>query len=314
MAQNKVQFQKGLSIQEFFIRYGTEKQCRNALKRARWPAGYVCSECGNKTYCYIESRKVYQCNRCHYQTSIIRNTVFHSTKLPLVKWFLAMFFISQSKNGISSLEMKRHIGVSYPTAWSIKHKLMQVMVERDEHKKLFWIVQADDAYLGGERSGGKRGRGSENKQPFIAAVETNDENHPIFMKLTPVSSFTKKEIKAWAKKNLSKQSWIITDGYRCFNGLDEAKYNHITKVIGQGNKSTDDPSFNWVNTVLGNVKNSITGTYHSSRKGYCPRYLAEFHYRFNRRFNLRSLLPRLIRASVDTPPLPGPFIKLAVNY
>ncbi len=77
-----------------------------------------------------------------------------------------MFFMSQSKNGISALELKRIVGVAYQTAWSVKHKLMQAMFERDEHKKLSRIVEADDAYLGGEKRGGKRGRGSENSSRF----------------------------------------------------------------------------------------------------------------------------------------------------
>ncbi|MBT7716743.1 MAG: IS1595 family transposase [Deltaproteobacteria bacterium] len=314
MAQNPVQFQDGLSVHEFLEHYGTEEQCRSALENARWPNGFVCRNCGSRTYCYVRSRKLFQCNRCHHQTTVTRDTVFHSTKTPLTKWFLAMFFISQSKNGISILELKRHLGVAYQTAWSIKHKLMQVMLERDEKKRLSRIIEADDAYLGGEKPGGKRGRGSENKQPFIAAVETDDKNHPIYLKLTPLISFTKKEIKAWAKKYLSKDSIVVTDGFRCFNGFDEANYNHVARVIGKGNKSTNDPSFNWVNTVLGNVKNAITGTYHSSRAGYASRYLAEFQYRFNRRFNLRAMMPRLIRASVATPPLPGSLLKLAANF
>lgn len=314
MAQNPVQFQDGLSVHEFLEHYGTEEQCRGALENARWPNGFSCPNCNSRSYCYIGSRKLFQCNRCHHQTTVTRDTIFHSTKTPLTKWFLAMFFISQCKNGISILELKRHLGVAYQTAWNIKHKLMQAMLERDENKQLSRIVEADDAYLGGEKPDGKRGRGSENKQPFIAAVETDDYNRPIYLKLTPLTSFTKKAIKAWARKNLSKHSITVTDGFRCFNGLDEANYKHVSRVIGKGNKSTKDPCFKWVNTVLGNVKNSISGTYHASRAGYSSRYLAEFHYRFNRRFNLRALMPRLIRASVDTPPLPGRLLKLAANF
>ncbi len=133
MPKNKVQFQKGLSIPEFIDQYGTEEQCQQALFQARWPNGYQCASCGHDNFCYIESRKVYQCTRCKHQTSVTRNTVFHSTNLPLTKWFLAMFLIVTSKNGISALELSRQIGVSHNTAWSIKHKLMQAMVEQDAH-------------------------------------------------------------------------------------------------------------------------------------------------------------------------------------
>jgi len=71
-----------------------------------------------------------------------------------------MFFISQCKNGISILELKRYLGVAYQTAWNIKQKLMQAMLEQDENKQLSRIVKVDDAYLGGEKPDGKRGRGS----------------------------------------------------------------------------------------------------------------------------------------------------------
>lgn len=314
MAQNQVQFQKGLSILEFFQSYGNEEQCRATLEKIHWPNGYVCQECEHSSYCYLKSRKVYQCHRCHSQTSITSGTVFHSTKLPLTKWFLAMYLLSQSKNGISALELKRQIGVSYPTAFRLKHKLMQVMMERDRQKPLSGLIQADDAYLGGKRSGGKRGRGTKNKQPFLAAVKIDLKNHPREVKLSAVKAFTKKDVGRWAENNLSKEfSCVVTDGLSCFNALKDIVSIHIAKTIGVGKKSTDDPAFKWVNTVLGNVKNSIKGTYHANRKVYAGRYLAEFEYRFNRRYNLAAILPRLVYAAVTTPPLPGGLLKLAAN-
>ena len=82
-------------------------------------------------------------------------TLFGSTKLPLTKWFLAIFLVSQAKTGLSALELKRHIGVSYPTAWLMHHKLMTAMTAREAQHRLSGTVQVDDAYLGGERAGGK---------------------------------------------------------------------------------------------------------------------------------------------------------------
>jgi len=84
-----------------------------------------------------------------------------------------MHLISQAKTGLSALALMRHLGVSYNTAWSLKHKIMQVMKERVDSKPLAGIIQLDDVYWGGERRGGKRGRGSENKVPFVAAVEVD---------------------------------------------------------------------------------------------------------------------------------------------
>ena len=104
--------------------------------------------------------RLYQCTSCRRQTSVIAGTIFASTKVPLRTWFRAMYQLTQSKGGISSLELGRRLGVTQNTAWKLKHKLMQVMMERDAGKRLTGRVEMDDAYLGGERSGGKRGRGA----------------------------------------------------------------------------------------------------------------------------------------------------------
>lgn len=125
MAKNKVQFQKGMSIPDCIRQYGNDDKCRAALFRFRWPNGFRCPRCDNTKPCEIYKKNVFQCNRCHYQTSATAGTIFHSTNLPLFKWLLAMFLITQSKNGISALELSRHIGASYNATWRLKHKLMQ---------------------------------------------------------------------------------------------------------------------------------------------------------------------------------------------
>jgi hypothetical protein len=97
----------------------------------------------------------FQCSACRYQCSLVSGTVFESSKLALPKWFLAMHLITQAKNSVSALELMRHLGVSYPTAWLVKHKLMEVMQLREQDRRLTGRVQIDDAYLGGELSGGQ---------------------------------------------------------------------------------------------------------------------------------------------------------------
>lgn len=157
-------------------------------------------------------RKVFQCNACRHQASLIAGTVFQGTKLPLTIWFLAICLISQAKTGLSALALKRQLGVSYPTAWLMHHKLMQVMAEREDRYVLEENVQIDDAYLGGERTGGKVGRGSEKKVPFVAAVSLSEDGRPLRIKFTPVSGFTLKAISAWAKDHLAPASAVFSDG------------------------------------------------------------------------------------------------------
>jgi ribosomal protein L37AE/L43A len=136
MARNKVQFQRGLSDVEFDRLYGTEEKCRAALFSWRWPEGFVCPACGGSAHCELEKRALWQCNACHTQTSLAAGTIFAATKLDLTVWFRAMFHMTQTKQGISALELSRRIDVSYNTAWAMHHKLRQVMLERNREKPL----------------------------------------------------------------------------------------------------------------------------------------------------------------------------------
>jgi transposase-like protein len=298
---------------EFFQRFGTEAQCEAALEAARWPEGFRCPHCGGAAHCVVQSRgrKLYQCNACRHQSSLIAGTVFQGTKLALTVWFLALYLISQAKTGVSALALKRQLGVSYPSAWLIHHKLMQAMAEREQGYVLEGQVQLDDAYLGGERSGGKAGRGSENKVPFVAAVSLSDEGHPLRTKLTPVAGFTLTAIAQWASANLAPGSMVVSDGLACFGALTEAGCGHQPTVVA-GRKPKDLPEFEWINTVLGNLKTSLTGAYHAfDFRKYAHRYLAAFAYRFNRRFDLRTLHQRLLVAAAHCAPHPERLIRMA---
>ena len=313
MQKNTVQFQKGLSLFDFLEKYSTDQQCSEALYQLRWPTGYVCPSCGNTTGCALKSRKLYQCHKCHHQTSLIAGTIFHGTKLPLKKWFLAIYLLTQRKNSISALQLSREIGVNYDTAWKLKHKLMQVMMERQQKKQLHGRIEIDDAYLGGEKAG-KRGRGSRNKVPFVAAVETTPDGRPLWMQLRRVNGFRKAEIARYAQSSLSDNCTVFTDGLYCFREIQRAGHTHIPIVTGGGRKGVQLPAFKWVNTVLGNVKNALQGTFHAISEKHAPRYLAEFEYRFNRRFDLPAMIDRLLYVSLQTPPMPYRLLKMAEAY
>lgn len=316
MAMNRVQFQHGLSMPEFLSRYGTESRCADAVQAARWPDGFLCPRCGHDRHCVLrgQTHKVFQCNACRLQTSLIAGTMFQGTKLSLTTWFLAIYFISQAKTGLSALALKRQLGVSYPTAWLIHHKLMRAMAHREERYVLSGQVLVDDAYLGGERSGGKVGRGSENKVPFVAAVSINDAGHPLRVKLTPVAGFTLNAIEQWAHSHVAKASTVFSDGLACFGAVTAAGCTHEPTVVA-GRKPKDMPEFKWVNTVLGNLKTSLTGSYHSfAFRKYAARYLAAFAYRFNRRFDLSTLNQRLLIAAVRCAPAAQRVIRVADGH
>ncbi len=188
------------------------------------------------------------------------------------------------------------------------------MKERDDSKPLSGIIQLDDVYWGGERRGGKRGRGAANKVPFVAAVSLNEDGHPISMNMNVVNGFQLTEIARWAKQHVQPGSTIVSDGLPCFSAVTQAGCRHTSIVTGGGPQSVTQEEFTWVNTMIGNVKNAITGTYHAINPKHLPRYLAESCYRHNRRFQLEDMLPRFAYVAVRTPPMPGRLLKLAEAY
>jgi transposase-like protein len=312
MSKNMVQFQAGLSVGEFLKRYGTEERCREALVKLRWPTGYECRRCGHRKACELKRFHAFQCAACHDQCSVTADTIFHSTNLPLTKWFLAIYLMTQSKNGISQLELGRQVGVSINTAASMYHKIAQVMLERDLGKPLSGSVEADDAYWGGVKAG-TRGRGSENKTPFVAAVE-KVEDKPHRIKLSVVSRFSKAAIRRWGSVHLTPGTAVRTDGLSCFTALTEVGCVHAPKVVGNPRMAENSAPFRWVNTVLGNLKTALRGTFHTMGKDKLQRHLAPFVYRFNRRYVLEDMLPRFCYAALRTPPMPNRLLSLAVNY
>ena len=300
MARNKVQFQKGLSLARFNALYGSEDLCHAALAKWRWPDGFRCPKCGEARHSYLEPRRLYQCSACGVQTSARAGTIFHKSRTPLTKWFLAIHLMTSAKNDIAALELSRQLDVKWDTAWLIKQKLMEVMRQRNAGYKLAGLIQVDDAYVGGEKAG-KSGRGAANKLPFVAAVATR-EGKPVYLQLRCVPGFTKEAIKAWAETSLAPGSHVLSDGLACFAGVTEAGCAHSPVVTGSGRPKHLE--FLWVNITLGNVKSAVTGTCRSLDAHHTPRYLAAYEWRYNRRFDLPKNLERLARVAVTTRPHP----------
>ena len=314
MAKNQVQFQKGYSLFEFMEDYGSEEQCRQAVFAWRFPNGYVCKECGHKGFCVLKTRNLLQCNRCKHQHSLTSGTVFSSTKLPMKTWFMAIHLLSQSKTGLSAMELKRQLGVNYDTAWKIKHKLLQAMRESDDKHPIEGIIQLDDVYWGGESRGGKRGRGAAGKTPFVAAVALNKDGHPVRMKMNVVKGFRSQCIEKWANQHIKAGSIVISDGLPCFNAINNTGSEQLGFIVGGKLELLDHPAFKWVNVMIGNVKNSLRGSCHAVKANHLPRHLAEYCFRFNNRFDLRTMLPKLAKAAVQTPAMPYRLLKLDDVY
>jgi hypothetical protein len=152
---------KGLSEAEFRERFGTEETCRRALFEMRWPEGLTYPACGGRSFCELKGRRLFQCGRCKRQVRLTAGTVFQDTKPPLTTWFSAIYHLTQGEGDVSSIEPGRRLGVKQQTAWLMKHKLMRAMGAREAAKAQALgpgRVEIDDAYLGGERPGGRQDR------------------------------------------------------------------------------------------------------------------------------------------------------------
>lgn len=188
---------------------------------------------------------------------------------------------------------------------------MHVMTLREEPRQLTGRVEIDDAYLGGEVRGGKAGRGSPNKVPFVAAVQTTESGEPVLMCLSP-RPFTKESIQAFAQRSLAAPAILVSDGLSCFAAVRDMGIRHEPHVTGSGAASSKHCAFRAVNTALGNIKTALAGTYHAfGFRKYAHSYLGLIQYLFNRRFDLRHILQRLGRAAVATPAHPLPAVRAA---
>ena len=320
MARNRIQFQKGLSEARFQALYGDEDKCRALVVAWRWPNGFVCPKCGGVDHCIVQvarlrrdvgPRRLFQCNACRRQTSPTAGTVFASTKVPLTTWFRAMYLITQTKQGISSIELGRRLGTTQTTAWKIKTKLAEVMRIAGDKERLEGRIEMDDAYLGGEKGGGKTGRGSPGKKPIVVAVQTDEKGRPRKIKLRRIARFKRARVQSLAKRIIAPGSSVVTDGLACFRGVADAGCEHSALATGGGRSAARHPSFKWVNTMLGNIKTAIVATYRAVRKKHMVRTLAEFEWRFNHRFDLAAMIPALGRAAATTNPAPYWWLKSA---
>ena len=287
-----------ISLLEWQKRYGTERTCAATLAKYRWPNGFICSRCGHDSAWYITTRKVYQCSRCRYQISFTSGTLFHSTNLPLVKWFWTIYLMASDKGGISALRLSKHIGVSWPTARNMLKKIRTAMANRDSMYCLFdELIELDDAYIGGKKPG-KRGRGAAGKKPVVVAVE-NKGKKAGFVAMKAVETISGHTIKNFLDQHLKKGRQVRTDALPAMNIITESHY-HEKKEVSGGEVSSWLPK---VHIVIGNLKTFLNGTFHGVSHKYLQEYLDEFCYRFNRRFWELELPYRLLNACLSRVPV-----------
>lgn len=287
-----------LSLLQFKKKFPTERACQKALEKARWPNGFVCPKCAHTKASRITTRILLQCSKCQYQASLTSSTVFHKTRTPLVKWFWAIYLVSQDKGGVSAMRLSKQLDLGYKTAWLILHKIRNAMGQRDSRYTLSGFIEMDDAFFGGAR-GGKRGRGAANKSTVLVMVESKEE-HAGFISMQIVDSMKHIDIEPVIKKKIEPKQTIRTDGYKSFQYLANSGHEHIGTPVPPKQAAEDLP---WVHIAISNAKRFVLGTYHGVSHKHLQRYLDEFCYRFNRRSWEKQLTSRLMAACLYANPI-----------
>lgn len=279
-----------IDLLEWQKRFGTEKACGETLARQRWPEGFRCPRCGHDHGYAISTRQSYECSSCHYQASLTAGTLFHSTNLPLAKWFWAIYLMASDKGGISALRLAKQIGVSWITAHRMLRKIRIAMGHRDSVYRLHDLVEIDDALVGGRRPG-KRGRGAAGKVPVLVAVE-NRGSGAGFIAMQQVPAVTRETVAGFVKGHLPPSQWVRSDKLAALGAIGKTQH-HAARVTPPDKAGEWLP---WVHVAIGNLKAFLLGTYHGVSSKHLQEYLNEFCYRFNRRAWEPELPFRLLNA------------------
>lgn len=292
------------TFQEVDEWFRSEAACRDYIRRLRWPGGFRCRQCGVVGEAWVTTRGVLLCKACQAETSLTAGTIFEGTRKPLRMWFLAMWFVTIQKNGISALGLQRALGLgSYQTAWTWLHKLRRAMV-RPGRDCLSGEIEVDETYVGGAEEG-KRGRGAENK--VIVAVAAEKSGRGVGrIRLRRITDVSANSLLTFIQGAVEPGATIHTDGWRGYSGLAAAGYRHQVTVISDGL----DPAHEVmprVHLVASLLKRWLVGTRQGGiQHQHLDYYLDEFTFRFNRRRSkARGLLfHRLAQKAVAVDPAP----------
>jgi transposase-like protein/Zn ribbon nucleic-acid-binding protein len=269
-----------MTFDEFNRQFYSEDQCRDYLYRLRFPGGFVCPKCENRKAWRI-GKTLYECSRCGHQASVIAGTIFQDTRRPLRIWFTAIWWVTTQKNGASAQGLQQVLGLkSYKTAWAWLHKIRKAMVF-PEREKLSGTVEIDETYLGGKETEGKRGRGTENKELVVVAVEVKSRKiGRVRMKL--IDDASSQSLRLFIIDHIGKGSDLMTDGWPGFSGIENEGYTGT--IYNQSKAKAEDELLPYVHMVISLLKRWLLGTHQGTVSGkHLQAYLDEYVFRFNRR-------------------------------
>ncbi|PYV04977.1 MAG: IS1595 family transposase [Acidobacteria bacterium] len=290
-------------LSDLLVRYNTDDKCREYLEELRWPKGPKCPKCESTDITRISTRQsVLRCKSCQQQFTVTVDTIFHDSHLPLTKWFVAVLLMCEAKKGMSALQMKRTLGMAYQTAWYLCMRIRQAMATANGEKpKLSGIVEMDETYVGGKMKGGKRGRGSENKQIVIGIRQRGGQ-----LRLFKASDVSAETLSQYIKENVDDDEVevMFTDELKSYPsamrkaGIAEHEaVNHSAGEYVSGNVHT-----NTVESAFSLFKRGLIGSWHKISVKHLQRYLEEMSYRFDERGN-PQLFSMTLKNLLSTDPL-----------
>ncbi len=290
------------SLVEFEQRFATDEACFEYLAKLRWGNSFSCPVCECTEFWHMK-RQLRCCRACRHQTSVTAGTIFHGARKPMSLWFRAMWHITNQKYGANAMGLQRALSLgSYQTAWEWLHKLRRAMV-RPGREMLSGIVQVDETYIGGKKSG-KRGRGAAGKAVVGIAVEDKKKFGIGRIRLAKLPDASGNSLDFFLKRTVASGSHIITD--------DWSGYTHA-KDIGYSREVWASNDLKLPHIISALLKRWLLGTYQgAARKSHLDYYLDEYTFRFNRRksHSRGKLFYRLAQQALLVDPYPRATLKI----
>lgn len=268
------------------VKYFSDFQtCHDEIVAHRWPEGVRCVHCDSEKVTYLPTRKKFQCRNCRKSFSVRHNTVFEDSPLGLDKWLVALWVITSAKNGVSSYEISRALGITQKSAWFMMHRLRLAMQDGQDGGKLSGEVEVDETFIGGKARfmhKGKRaekikgGTGVKGKIVVMGLLERQGK-----VRTKVVENVRRRNLDPHVRENVEAGSTVYTDALPSYESLaNEYEHNVIdhAEAYVRGNVHTNGMENFW--SLL---KRGIKGTYVSVEPFHLFRYLDEQAFRFNTR-------------------------------